>query len=270
MTTTGFRRMSLLVPLAVTSILLAACGSSSSSGGGSSTAPTSLEGTAWVLATYTAAGGGSTPAEAEPAATLAFSPASRLEGSTGCNSFGGEWTQDGSSITLSPGPTTKKACPGALAAQETAVLANLDRAATYAIVSGALRLSAADGTELMSYLPGLSGLADTAWTATEVNNGKGGLASVPAGVTVTAEFAADGKLSGNGGCNGYGSTWTVSADALTLGPISASAMACPDPAGATESQYFAALGNVATYEISGRTLTLRDKDGAAQVTYQLA
>ena len=43
-----------------------------------------------------------------------------------------------------------------------------------------------------------------------------------------------------------------------------------DPAGATESQYFAALDKVATYEISGRTLTLRDKDGAAQVTYQLA
>jgi heat shock protein HslJ len=223
-----------------------------------------------VLATYTAAGGGSTPAEAEPAATLAFAPASRLDGSTGCNSFGGEWTQDGSGITLSPGPTTKKACPGPLAAQETAVLANLDRAATYAIVSGALRLSAADGTELMSYLPGLASLADTAWTATEVNNGKGGLASVPAGVTITAEFKADGTLSGNGGCNGYNSTWTVTQDALEIGPVAATAKACADPAGATESQYFAALDNVAGYEISGRTLTLRDKDGAAQVTYQLA
>ena len=271
MVITASRRLSLLVPLAAVAALLSACGSGSSSGGGSTTAPTSLEGTSWVLATYAAAGGASTPAQSEPVGTLAFEPASRLAGSTGCNSFGGEWTQDGNGLMLSPGPTTKKACPGPLAEQETAVLADLQRVATYAVVSGALRLSAADGTELLSYLPGLSGLAGTTWSATGVNNGKGGVVSVPAGVVITAEFAADGTLSGTGGCNSYSGTWaTTGTDALDIGPIAATAKGCPDPAGSTESQYLAALDAVATYAIEGRTLTLRDKGGATQVSYQLA
>lgn len=271
MVITGSRRLSLLVPLAVASVLISACGSSSSSGGGSTAAPTSVEGTSWVLATYAATDGASTPAETEPVATLAFSPASRLSGSTGCNTFGGDWTQDGSALTLSLGATTKKACPGALAAQETAVLADLERVATFAVVSGALRLSASDGTEVLTYLPGLAGLAGTTWSATGVNNGKGAVASVPAGVVITAEFAADGTLSGTGGCNAYTATWTTSGtDALELGPVAATAKACEGAAGTTEAEYFTALDAVATYTIEGRTLTLRDKGGAAQVTYEIA
>jgi heat shock protein HslJ len=270
MVITGSRRLSLLVPLAVAGVLLTACGSSSSPDG-SSTAPTSIEGTSWVLATYAAADGTSTPAQTEPVATLAFAPASRLTGSTGCNSFGGEWTQDGNGLMLSPGATTKKACPGPLADQETAVLADLDRVATFAIVSGALRLSASDGTELLSYLPGLSGLADTTWTATGVNNGKGGVVSVPAGVVITADFAADGQLSGTGGCNGYSTTWATSGtDGLELGPVAATAKACEGAAGTAEGEYFAALEAATTYSIDGRTLTLRDKAGATQVTFELA
>jgi len=37
-----------------------------------------------------------------------------------------------------------------------------------------------------------------------------------------------------------------------------------------ETQYLTALQNVAMYELSGDTLTLRDSAGAAQVTYTLA
>jgi heat shock protein HslJ len=39
---------------------------------------------------------------------------------------------------------------------------------------------------------------------------------------------------------------------------------------ATEGQYFAALEQVATYSIEGNQLTLRDADGATQVSYVLA
>jgi heat shock protein HslJ len=37
-----------------------------------------------------------------------------------------------------------------------------------------------------------------------------------------------------------------------------------------ESEYFAALGNTVSYKISGDSLTLRDGDGATQVTYTAA
>ena len=38
----------------------------------------------------------------------------------------------------------------------------------------------------------------------------------------------------------------------------------------TENQYFAALANVTTYQLEGNQLTLRDADGATQVTYTQA
>jgi heat shock protein HslJ len=44
-------------------------------------------------------------------------------------------------------------------------------------------------------------------------------------------------------------------------------MACSDDVMAAESAYFAALENVVTYSVSAGTLTLRDADGATQVTY---
>jgi heat shock protein HslJ len=37
-----------------------------------------------------------------------------------------------------------------------------------------------------------------------------------------------------------------------------------------EGQYLAALGNTATYELSGGTLTLRDSSGAIQATFTAA
>jgi heat shock protein HslJ len=46
-------------------------------------------------------------------------------------------------------------------------------------------------------------------------------------------------------------------------------MACPEPAMEIEQMYFAALGNVAVYQIDGTTLTLRDADGATQAMFTL-
>ena len=46
-------------------------------------------------------------------------------------------------------------------------------------------------------------------------------------------------------------------------------MACPEPAMEIEQMYFAALENVATYQLEGSTLTLRDAGGATQATFTL-
>ena len=47
------------------------------------------------------------------------------------------------------------------------------------------------------------------------------------------------------------------------------AVDCDADAMALESEYVAALGKAATYEITGDRLTLRDASGAMQVTYVL-
>jgi heat shock protein HslJ len=47
-------------------------------------------------------------------------------------------------------------------------------------------------------------------------------------------------------------------------------MACEGDVQDTENQYAAALAKVTTYQLEGNQLTLRDADGATQVTYTQA
>ena len=49
---------------------------------------------------------------------------------------------------------------------------------------------------------------------------------VEEGTKVTALFAADGSLSGSGGCNNYSSTYQLAGDQITISPITSTMMAC--------------------------------------------
>ena len=117
----------------------------------------------------------------------------------------------------------------------------------------------------------MSTLAGTSWQATGINNGKEAVVSQEGTEKVTAQFGADGTLSGSGGCNTYSGPYTTSgADQITIGALASTEMACPEPAMEIEQMYFAALANVATYQIEGTTLTLRDAGGATQAAFTLA
>jgi heat shock protein HslJ len=60
------------------------------------------------------------------------------------------------------------------------------------------------------------------------------------------------------------------ADGLSITKLTSTKQACADDAMTLEDQYVAALGQVATYELSGDRLTLRDSNGSTQVTYSFA
>ena len=124
---------------------------------------------------------------------------------------------------------------------------------------------------IASIAAGMAGLEGTSWTATGINNGKQAVVSDAITPTVTATFEKDDVLSGFGGCNTYTSTWTTTdPDGLTIGPVASTLKACEQDLMDTEQQYFAALANVATYQIEGNQLTLRDAEGAVQVSFVLA
>jgi heat shock protein HslJ len=106
-------------------------------------------------------------------------------------------------------------------------------------------------------------LANTTWQlqATEVNG------FVPAGVSVTAFFSADGSLSGNGGCNSYNSSYTVNGQAITIQMPLASGALCGDPADSVEHTYLGLLPQAASFEISGNQLILRNSGGQEILRY---
>ena len=87
--------------------------------------------------------------------TVAFTPGGRIQGSGGCNSFTGAYTQDGNSLSIGTESgqlaTTLKACPPAIMDQESRFMDALGRVSAYRIEQGLLHLLDAEGTPILRF-----------------------------------------------------------------------------------------------------------------------
>ncbi len=63
------------------------------------------------------------------------------------------------------------------------------------------------------------------WNLTSIAGGD--LAALFTNKIPTMEITADGKVSGNAGCNNYHATYTLDGSTLTFGPVMSTKMACP-------------------------------------------
>lgn len=273
------RRPGLLVvgaigALATVATLTTGCGSDDTRAGSSTSSTTSgvttaLTGTSWTLATYSVVGT-QTPAVAGAESTLDFGAESALAGSTGCNRFTGSWKAGPAESALSVviGPMTQMACTSAeLTSQEQAVLANLEAVATVTMQGDTLTLTGAQGPDLLTYSAVSKELPGTSWTASGVNNGRGGVETNAVTPTLTASFAEGGMLTGFGGCNNFRADYTTRASKITISAPASTKVSCGAEVDETERQYLAALQNSSTFEVSGNTLNLRDNLGATQVNF---
>ena len=86
-------------------------------------------------------------------------------------------------------------------------------------------------------------LDGTSWRLSDYISPDGAHFTVPAAVTPLAEFK-DGMMTGHSGCNTFSTTYTVEGDAIKLGPIVSTKMACAEPMASVENAYLAALGTV--------------------------
>jgi heat shock protein HslJ len=92
-----------------------------------------LAGTSWRLETLTTSSG-EAPVIGEAALTLAFDANGEVSGEGGCNQFGGQYTAEGGSLTISEIVQTERACQDqALMAQEQQYLSALMQAASFAL-----------------------------------------------------------------------------------------------------------------------------------------
>ena len=101
------------------------------------------------------------------------------------------------------------------------------------------------------------------WIAEEV----AGL-PVAAGVEPSLTVEPDGKVSGNGGCNGYFGSVIIDGEAMSFGNIGATRMACPDPAMSQEDRLLRALDSTLGYRLQDGNLVLLDGAGAALVRFR--
>jgi len=218
----------------------------------------SLDDTAWILAELP----GVQPVPGT-VPTLRFADA-RATGTDGCNRFSGGYTVTGSALEIDTRvASTQMACPPEVMRLADAFMTALLGARSFRIAGDRLQLLSADGTVRATLAAQSQELAGTAWQATGINNGKGGVVSLVAGSTVTLEFAADGKASGSAGCNRFTTSYQADGPRLSFSNTAATRRAC-GAAGLMEQEqaFLKALESVATTRIEGERLELRNAQGS--------
>jgi heat shock protein HslJ len=155
--------------------------------------------------------------------------------------------QDGQVLLdlIVPGPGDGACCPSYKVSKR------------YALQDGLLAELPGQEEELVKVTA--AALDGTSWTLVELGDGQPALAE-PA---VTVSFQ-DGQISGSGGCNDYTGSFTLGEEnpfVMTVGPVAATAMACPDPVQSQEDAYFTALSQVSQWGYWFGRLALYHADG---------
>jgi len=93
-------------------------------------------------------------------------------------------------------------------------------------------------------LPPMS-LEGTSWVLSSFNDGSGAFANLISDTEITAEFGADGSLTGSAGCNTYNASYEIEGGNINIGPSVTTRMMCQEPEGVMEQEcaYLAALEN---------------------------
>ena len=242
-------RMTLLAA----AVLVSACGTMP----GMKTLP-SLDGTGWVLRDL----GGRTLVDGKRP-TLQFT-GDRIGGSDGCNRYAGGYTIAQQAFKIVPPlASTQMACPETTTRQAKAYIEALTVAVSYQVTDGDLRLIAADGATVATFIAQATELANTSWQATGINNGKGGVVSLVAGTAVTLKFGSDGQASGWASCNHWSASYTAERSSLKFGPAAVTRKMCAEPGVMEQEQSFLkALDSVSTARVEGDRLELRTEQGA--------
>jgi heat shock protein HslJ len=115
-----------------------------------------------------------------------------------------------------------------------------------------------DGSSSDSGTQDPAALEGESWILTQMLTAGGQTEIVDVGVS--AQF--DGTtISGNAGCNSYHASYEATGSDISFGPIAGTQKICPEAERSTEDRYLQLLAGVASFETSGRSMSMNDADG---------
>ena len=231
-------------------------------------APATSESPAFIGTIWTTLTISENPVSPGTTLTAQFTDQGRLTGSDGCNTFSGQYTLEGSNLTIDPAMvSTKKACDEAVMAQADAFTQSLLATTSYTLGDGVLVLYQGDVAGLQ-FTGQSNPLSKTSWNVTGYNNGKQAVVSPITGTTLTITFGDDGTISGTSGCNTFSGQYTLSGQNITVSPLASTMRACIEPEGveAQETAFLASLQKAVEWFIQGDQLSLRTAEDALAIT----
>lgn len=193
----------------------------------------------------------------------------RLGASAGCNTIGGTYRIADGQLLVGDLSTTEIGCDPDRHAQDAWLSSFLGSGPDLTLTGNDLVLESA-GT-IITLLdrevadPDLP-LAGTTWTVVSVISGEA-VSSVPAGVTATLAFQADGRVTLKTGCNSGGGRFSSTADELRFSNLMMTLMGCDGPRGEMEGAVLRVLqAETVSYRIEAGTLELSADGFGLQLT----
>lgn len=95
-----------------------------------------------------------------------------------------------------------------------------------------------------------------AWVLQSIGGEDVGAAGLPKGAPMLRFDVTEMRVSGHGGCNAFTAPFRVEGRRITIGPVAATRMACPDME--SEKRFFSALLESHAFELPGGRLVLED------------
>lgn len=192
--------------------------------------------------------------------TLQFNDQGQVAGNTGCNQFMGTYTNQGEQLSFSPLASTKRACvENTLAQQEQAYLNALQNISRHGFTMSTLTLTS-DAGDVLEFSRTYT-LVGTSWRLQSL-----GGEAVIATEGITLSFDEAGTVSGLGGCNSFGGSYTLADNTILFSPLVSTEMACVDEAIMQQEQaFYEALASLTGYEQDAKQLRLFYGEGQVLV-----
>lgn len=233
-----------------------------------------LAGTDWVLEAYSTGSDAVSSVIAGTTVTAKFAADGSVTGNAGCNHYGGSYSLDGANLSVSSLYSTLMYCetPGVMEQEET-FMGHLANVSSYRVDGDRLTLTDAAGTDLFYFVQAEevppAPLTGTEWTLESYSLDGEAVSSVIAGTTVTATFSSEGKVTGNAGCNSYGSDYLLDGAKITIEPPISTKMYCGEPEGLMEQEntYLNLLAGVSSHRVEGNRLVLTNEAGTDLLTF---
>lgn len=243
-------------------MLVAAC---SSANAGDETADGSggeLGATQWVLRSYAVNGTLTVVPDAQFVDANFIS--SRVSGSAGCNQYDALYRAGGRTLLIGFMTSTQRICDDESNALEQAYLANLTNSRFYNVNGRTLTIRDGNLQVILVYdaAPNNPLLGD--WLVLAYNNGSGGVTTPLPDSNPTATFGLR-RMSGTTGCNSFQGDYSLNGDAVVIGPLAQTQMACADDLMAQEQAIVAAFQGVGRVVYRGTQVDLKSLTGATQV-----
>jgi heat shock protein HslJ len=231
-----------------------------------SPAPFDLAGTRWV-ADSLFVGGAVVPIVPLAEPTIDFTDDGRsFGGTTGCNSYFGDYTIDGTTIQFGGIGQTEMACEEPRMKQESDVLSVFQAATTYSIVDGVLTIGDITGNALQFIDRAVAfpdaELTGTQWIADTLLMGDAASSMDAANPVTLLINAAASEATGSTGCNEYVASVEPGRTQLTFGQMSVTERGCVgDGVMETEQFVLELFQGELIVDIDGSRLTLLAPNG---------